>query len=300
MIRGNMARQRNLRHRSVSAWWSLPPPDCAGLPLFISRGGCARWVGDRSYGRASSEATVLELVLGGNAVYVEDHQQHVVNPGEVVILRTKSQHSYATGPAGFVHKRYINIDGPALDTILRATGLANQNVVAVSDVRGLEGLFRTAGRLLKARPENFRIEVACLAFRILAELGQSVVVKRPYAVTKALAFMQAHESGRIRLSQLTKVAGMSETHFCCVFKQHTGMAPLQYFLRLKLTEAKQMLAGTDATITQIAKATGTSDAMYFSRQFKKHTGISPTSWRANARREERPEGAPDANTRPYG
>ena len=292
MTHENIPLQRDLRHREVSAWRSLNPADSEKLPLFITRSGCARWVGKRSYGRASSEATVLELVLRGSAVYVEDQQKHVVNPGEVVILRAKSQHSYTTGAAGFVHKRYINIDGPALEGMLRATGLANQSVVSVADVRALEHLFRAADRLLRDRGGNFRVDVACLAFRILVELGQSVVVKRPYAVTRALEFMQAHESGRIRLSQLTKVAGMSETHFCCVFKQHTGMAPLQYFLRIKLTQAKRMLAETDATITQIAKATGATDAMYFSRQFKKHTGSSPTIWRANARREERPESVP--------
>jgi AraC-like DNA-binding protein len=308
MILGNIPLQRNLRHREVSAWRSLNSADSEKLPLFITRSGCARWVGERSYSRANSETTVLELVLGGNAIYVEDHQKHVVKPGEVVILRTKSQHSYTTGPAGFVHKRYINIDGPALDTIFRATGLANQNVVSVADVRGLEHLFRAAGRLLKESGDNFRVEVACLAFRILVTLGQCVVVKRPYAVTQALAFIQAHESEHISLSQLTKVAGMSETHFCHIFKQHTGMAPLQYFLRIKLTQAKRMLAETDATITQIAKATGADDAMYFSRQFKKHTGSSPTIWRANARREERmesaladtpPRRAPRVNHRPH-
>jgi AraC family transcriptional regulator of arabinose operon len=292
MVRANTSLQRNLRHREVSVWRSLDPADSEKLPLFITRSGCARWVGKRSYSRSSSEATVLELVLGGNAIYVEDHQKHVVKTGEAVILRAKSQHSYTTGPAGFVHKRYINIDGPALEGLLRATGLANQSVVSVADVRALERLFRAADRLLKERSGNFRVEVASLVFRILVELGQSVVVKRPYAVTRALEFMHAHESGHIRLSELTKVAGMSETHFSSVFKQHTGMAPLQYFLRIKLTQAKRMLAETDATITQISKATGATDAMYFSRQFKKHTGSSPTIWRANARREERPESNP--------
>ena len=283
MIRRQTSAKHGRRHRGVSAWWDATPADPENLPLLITRSGCARWVGERSYARDNSEATVLELILSGNAIYVEDHQAHTVNAGEVVILRKKSQHSYSTGPAGFVHKRYINIEGPALDTVLRAAGLANQNVVAAAHARRLAHLFRSAGRMLKQRGSDFRIELACLAFRIITELGQSVVAQRPYAVTKALAFMQAHAAGRIRLSQLTKVARMSETHFCSIFKQHTGQAPLQYFLGIKLAQAKRMLAETDATITQIAKATGASDAMYFSRQFKKHTGTSPTTWRANAR-----------------
>ncbi len=283
MIRFSVTKKQNTRHRVVSGWWSVdePPGRSGGLPLFITRCGFARWVGERSYSRKNSESTVLELVLAGNAEYTQDGESHLAEPGDFLILRQWRPHSYTTGPAGFVHKRYLNLEGRAVDEILVCTNLKHKTHVRLRNPVSIERLMRRAGRVLRESPPNANVEIACLAYRMLVQVGQSSSLKQPYAVTKALDFMRTHRAEKIHLADLTNATGMSEAHFCRTFKHHVGMAPVQYFRHLKLERAKRILAETDDSITAISDAIGMTDAMYFSRQFKKHTGVSPTQWRAN-------------------
>ena len=266
---------------------SIPPGvEDDRLPFKVTRHGCARWMTKRSYQREISEVMGIELVLAGNSIYEQGHEKHTVGPGEIFILRQNRGHQYSTGPAGFVHKRFINLEGSALAEMLRATGLAKNDHVKIKDPARMERLFREVGRRLREQKEGFRVEVSCLAARILIEAGQSVSSKYPYVVSQALAYMEENARGRVTLRELTEVTKMSQAHFCRTFKMHTGLSPIQYFLQSKMREAKKLLDDTDDTISDIAATVGIDEPLYFSRQFKKHTGVSPSEWRANTRRDE--------------
>ncbi len=282
MLRFKATKDQSARHRAAGVWWSaVAPPRSSGLPLFITCCGCTRWVGERSYSRKNSESTVLELILAGNATYQEDGESCLAEPGDLLILRQSRSHSYVTGPAGFVHKRYLNLDGSAVDDMLICANLEHRTQLTLRAPDRVETLMRRAGQLLRERPTDWEMETTCLAYRILVEVGQSSKPKYPHAVAEALDFMLTHRTEKIHLADLTRLTGMSEAHFCRMFKQHVGRPPLQYFRHLKLDEAKRILTETDESITSIAAAIGMGDSMYFSRQFKKHTGLSPTEWRAS-------------------
>jgi AraC-like DNA-binding protein len=52
-----------------------------------------------------------------------------------------------------------------------------------------------------------------------------------------------------------------------LFKQETGMPPIEYFLRLKMQKAGQLLSLTGLSVKEIAANVGISDPYYFSRLF---------------------------------
>jgi AraC-like DNA-binding protein len=57
------------------------------------------------------------------------------------------------------------------------------------------------------------------------------------------------------------------------------MTPIAYLNRYRITQAKRLLKETDHTITQIAMDVGFSDSGYFSRVFRRETGMSPEAYR---------------------
>ncbi|MBL8993333.1 MAG: helix-turn-helix transcriptional regulator [Spirochaetia bacterium] len=63
------------------------------------------------------------------------------------------------------------------------------------------------------------------------------------------------------------------------FKKMTGFAPTEYWIELKVREARQRLASTDESVGRIGERVGFEDAYYFSRVFKKRTGMSPMEYR---------------------
>ena len=67
------------------------------------------------------------------------------------------------------------------------------------------------------------------------------------------------------------------------FKKINKVTPAQYLINLRITNAVELLIGSNKNITEIANAVGIEDSLYFSRLFKRHTGVSPSDYRIKVR-----------------
>ena len=66
------------------------------------------------------------------------------------------------------------------------------------------------------------------------------------------------------------------------FKKCYGLTPMQYVAFVRLSQAKNLLQFAKSySVGEISSQCGFSDQLYFSRFFKKHTGLSPTEYRNN-------------------
>ncbi|WP_343949905.1 helix-turn-helix transcriptional regulator, partial [Nonomuraea longicatena] len=59
-----------------------------------------------------------------------------------------------------------------------------------------------------------------------------------------------------------------------------GLTPADYLLSVRLSTAKELLAGTDLPVAAIARRVGYHDTAYFTRIFTRRTGTQPTTFRA--------------------
>ncbi|OMF02094.1 AraC family transcriptional regulator [Paenibacillus amylolyticus] len=94
-----------------------------------------------------------------------------------------------------------------------------------------------------------------------------------------LAYIDSNIEENISVQDLAQIAYMHPNYFIRFFKQQIGVPPILYITGKKIDKAKELLACTPNTITAIAEHLGFSDLYYFSRQFKKHTGLTPTEYR---------------------
>ena len=59
------------------------------------------------------------------------------------------------------------------------------------------------------------------------------------------------------------------------------MTPMQYIISVRIENAQRLLCTQDYNVTEVAAIVGYDNPLYFSRLFKKQTGISPTDYRKN-------------------
>ncbi|MFD7857856.1 AraC family transcriptional regulator [Streptomyces microflavus] len=64
-----------------------------------------------------------------------------------------------------------------------------------------------------------------------------------------------------------------------VVQRLTGSQPKNYLMNVRISRAKELLAGTDLTIAAIARRIGYSDPAYFTRVFTRHTRVPPSEFR---------------------
>ena len=85
----------------------------------------------------------------------------------------------------------------------------------------------------------------------------------------------------VSLNEMAAELNLSPYHFARQFKASMGVAPHQYFLRMRLDEAKRLLIqGRAQPIAAIALQTGFTDQAYLTRQFRNHFGLTPAKFRA--------------------
>ncbi len=78
--------------------------------------------------------------------------------------------------------------------------------------------------------------------------------------------------------------GRSYAHCERCFKRRFGMSPESCLAGLRMERAKEMLLETSMNIAEVADALGYDDPGYFSRQFSKRAGLSPSLFRSGSRR----------------
>lgn len=92
-------------------------------------------------------------------------------------------------------------------------------------------------------------------------------------------YIKEHYNENITLADLSYRAGMSEGHFCRVFKDLTGFSPFNYINRLRISKSLELLTDTDKKISEIASICGYNNISYFNRTFGKTMHESPSEYR---------------------
>jgi AraC-like DNA-binding protein len=98
-------------------------------------------------------------------------------------------------------------------------------------------------------------------------------------INQCVAYMKQHLEKPLHVSTLAALANLSPSHFTALFKQHTGYAPIDYLIRLRMHWACQLLDTTKLPVKTIAASLGYDDPFYFSRVFKAVNEASPTDYR---------------------
>jgi transcriptional regulator GlxA family with amidase domain len=99
----------------------------------------------------------------------------------------------------------------------------------------------------------------------------------------ALDVVELHLVDRVRLVDAALAVGMERTAFCRFFSATVGMPFSRVVRLLRLHIAVELVASTDAALSDIAMSVGFQDMSAFSRAFRLHTGAAPRQFRAQSR-----------------
>ena len=84
----------------------------------------------------------------------------------------------------------------------------------------------------------------------------------------------------ISVETLAELAELSPFHFSRVFKETTGMSPLQFVTRERITRAQQVIRETSRSLIEIALDVGYTSPSHFAQVFRRVVGVTPTEFRS--------------------
>ena len=100
-------------------------------------------------------------------------------------------------------------------------------------------------------------------------------------VKKAKDIFDAGYNKTIKLNDISKHLGVSTNHLIKLFKQHSGVTPIQYIAKIRVDKATELLNKRDINILDIAYMTGFKSLSNFYKCFKQQTGYTPNGHRKN-------------------
>lgn len=98
-------------------------------------------------------------------------------------------------------------------------------------------------------------------------------------VQRAIHFMRENLNKRLCLADIAGEVKLSVSYFSKLFEEKIGSPPLRYLNYLRIQEACHYLDFTELKISQISPMVGFEDPLYFSRQFTKYMGMSPSKYK---------------------
>ena len=112
---------------------------------------------------------------------------------------------------------------------------------------------------------------------------KSITPDKPQNILDVVAFIETNLWSPLELTLLAEKAHLSKFHFCRFFKRHIGMNPMKFVASLRIERAKELLKQDGLTVSSVANEVGFKDISNFIRQFKKATGVTPTTFRDSSR-----------------
>lgn len=101
----------------------------------------------------------------------------------------------------------------------------------------------------------------------------------PAKILNAISYIQLNLSRDLTVTSLAKRANLHTDYFSRLFHQHTGERPVKYIHEKRIERAQYLMVTTQMTFSEIATQTGFENVFYFSKIFKKITGVSPGNYK---------------------
>jgi AraC-like DNA-binding protein len=165
----------------------------------------------------------------------------------------------------------------ALDAIISQGVQCFKGRAPDDTVRGMvlcEGVTEDTLSRLRKQIELFLIDVA----ECNATERTKKEVRRDAELAAVTDFLSRNVSSPLTLSQIALGCSMSVSKLKLLFRERLGSGPIDYLIRLRIDRARELIRTGEYTLTEIAERVGFSSLHYFSRAFKRITGLSPSEY----------------------
>lgn len=294
------------RHRTAELprhWIVIPPPvrDAANehavlRSLMPTHVGFFPRAGQHRVHRPHGTRQMIFNYCVEGAGYCElDGRRFEVRAGDLLVLPARRAHAYGSSSDEPWTVHWFHATGHHLPALLDELGVSGAKpVVYLGPSSRLTELFDELREVLEigySPPELlYASQLLAHVFGVMIRLRRASFRESPDAEQRALATVQAMQDNLDRplsVEDLARSAHLSVSHYFALFRRLTGYSPRNYYTRLRIHRAAQLLTTTRLSVKVVARRLGYDDPLYFSRTFRLVNGVSPREYR-----ELRRQGAP--------
>ncbi len=211
-------------------------------------------------------------VLSGELVTENDR---IISLGELILSDKKT-----------VLKNLSKNTPKILNITLSASGILKDNLgvylLSRCEKEMISAVLSETDKLMsgeKTSEEMIKLIICTLLLKIKrGDIKKADAKKETDVFLGIVSYMEDNLGKKISLDDISYYAGISKTSVKKLFKEEAGFGACEYFTRLKIERAKELIADNKKNFTEIAEVLGYDSIHYFSGQFKQYVNMSPTEY----------------------
>ena len=113
----------------------------------------------------------------------------------------------------------------------------------------------------------------------LSELSRIRKQSKFDIIMKGIAYLENVSDAELNLKEVSNLCNVSTSYFRRLFKEYANVSPKEYVINNKIEKAKLYIEYENFTVSEIAERLNFTDSAYFSKQFKRKVGMSPSEYK---------------------
>lgn len=225
----------------------------------------------------------------GSGILVVDGHTHQINEGDIFYLAPFVPHTYYSTCDQWA-TLWIHFIGFSVRQTLEVLSLNNPIVYPDLINPVIENILFDMTSLLKVSTHESMLKSSSLFYELMTvihDLNQHIKNAKYsdeyLTFNKSLDYIETNFSSSLSLDYLADISKVTPQHYCKLFKDQFNLRPFEYINKRRLQESKKLLLETLEPIKTIAKTVGFEDSSYFSSQFKRYEGLTPSQFRGGRR-----------------
>ena len=210
----------------------------------------------------------------------------VVTKGHMVLFRPKEPQVYNYYVEDKTEVYWVHFTGWKIEEYLDSYELPKEDNVFFTGVSpDYPWIYNQIIREMQLQRANYDDIIKLYLHHILLTINRYIKESQQTSnetindIERAVHYFNDNYTKPISIEQYAEEHLMSANWFIHSFKSVMKVPPMQYITNLRIAAAKGYLDNSNKTINEIAAAVGYDNALYFSRVFKKRTGMSPSEYK---------------------
>lgn len=242
-------------------------------------------------GPAVHDHYLIHIVLEGEGVFETLGETHHCGAGDAFVIFPDILVKYEASQLRPWKYMWVGFSGTIVEEALASIGIApDRAVIRGCPLDEMEQMFNRVRDSLERKDFSAMgsMEASGWLRLILAHLARQnepedakLVQSRLSSydqIDQAIRLISLQYGQQLSIEALAHTLGYHRTHLTKLFKEATGLSPKQYLLKVRMKKAEELL-DSDLTVAQIASSVGYNDPLFFTKQFHKWSGLSPTAYR---------------------